>query len=159
MKSNELKSGITKEWLRKMKDSDGNTIDRKIWVDEFGIWHETLDCGREITYPREKAKVIMHDGRNATQYPEEMRIYGFWLKLDGLFVAPMICLGYKNNTDTNQVIYTERNELESGDVEVYTETLILDKEKGAKVHVAYTILDSEKHLYTDKCWDTSVDIE
>lgn len=159
MKASELKSGITKEWLRKMEDKDGNIIDRKIWVDEFGTWHETLDCGREITYPKEKAEVRMHDGREAMQYPEEMRVYGFWLKLDGLWVAPMVCLGYKNNTDTSQVVYSERNELQNGDTEIYVETMILDKAKGARVHVTYTLLNSEGRLQRDKCWDTFVEIE
>lgn len=159
MKARELKSGITKEWLRKMKDAEGNTINRTIWIDEFGIWHETLDCGREITYPREKAEVRMHDGRDATQYPEEMRIYGFWLKLDGLWVAPMACLGYKNNTGTSQTVYSERNELPNGNVEIYVETLILDKEKGARVHVTYTLLNADGVLQRDKCWDAFVEIE
>ena len=34
-----LKSGITKEWLRKNVDVEGNLVDRDIWVDEFGYWH------------------------------------------------------------------------------------------------------------------------
>ena len=69
-----LKSGITKEWLRKSVDAEGKLIDREIWVDEFGKWHEKLEDGKEVIYPKDKAEVIMHDARGVAQIPESHRI-------------------------------------------------------------------------------------
>lgn len=153
-----LKSGITKEWLRKSIDAEGKLIDREIWVDEFGVWHEMQKDGKEIVYPREKAAVIMHDAREVTQIPEEHRICGFWLKLDDQWVAPMVCLGYKNNPATSQVVYSEKIAREEGGNYIYTETLILDREKGARVHVVNTALDADCRRLPHESWSKWVDI-
>ena len=153
-----LKSGITKEWLRKSVNAEGKLVDRDIWVDEFNIWHEKLKNGNEITYDREQAEVVMHDARNVEQIPEEHRICGFWLKLDGQWVAPRVCLGYKNNPASSQVVYSEKIDREEGGHHIYTETLILDKEKGARVHVVNTALDAGTHRVPGESWSKWVDI-
>lgn len=154
-----LKSGITKEWLRKSIDAEGKLIDRDIWIDEFGDWHEKTADGNEIKYAKEKAEVIMHDARGVAQIPEEQRICGFWLKLDGQWVAPMVCLGYKNNPATGQVVYSEKIDREEGGHHIYTETLILDAEKGARVHVVNTALDEKMHRVPGESWEKWVDIQ
>ena len=154
-----LKSGITKEWLRKSIDAEGKLTDREIWVDEFGKWHEMQKDGTEVIYAREKAEVIMHDARGVSGIPEEHRICAFWLKLDGQWVAPMVCLGYKNNPATSQVVYSEKIEREEGGHHIYTETLILDKEKGARVHVVNTALDEGMHRLPHESWSKWVDLE
>lgn len=154
-----LKSGITKEWLRKIKDQAGNLIERNIWADEWGRWHETTKDGKEIIYPKEQAEVRMHDARDVESIPEELRVCGFWLRLDGLWVAPMAVLGYKNNPITSQVVYAERNDLAAGGRKIYTETLILDAEKGARIHVAHTELDADMRRIEAGCWEKWVDLE
>lgn len=154
-----LKSGITKEWLRKSRDAEGKLIDRDIWVDEYGTWHEKQKDGNEIAYSRENAEVIMHDARGVAQIREEHRICGFWLRLNGQWVAPMVCLGYKNNPATSQVVYSEKIDREEGGHHIYTETLILDGEKGARVHVANTALDENMRRVPGECWDKWVDID
>lgn len=153
-----LKSGITKEWLRKSIGAEGKLVDRDIWIDEFGNWHEKQKDGTVIDYAREDATVIMHDARGVAQIPEEHRICGFWLKLGGQWVAPMVCLGYKNNPATSQVVYSEKIDREEGGHHIYTETLILDKEKGARVHVVNTALDEGMHRVPGESWSKWVDI-
>ncbi|MCI5678900.1 MAG: hypothetical protein MR278_02795 [Bacteroidales bacterium] len=153
-----LKSGITKEWLRKNVDAEGNLVDRDIWVDEFGYWHEKLKNGNEIRYDKKQAEVLMHDARDEKCIPEEHRICGFWLKLDGQWVAPMVCLGYKNNPASAQVIYTEKTEHPDGGRTLYSETLILDEQKGARIHVASVEYNPDLTLNKDKCWEEWVDI-
>lgn len=154
-----LKSGITKEWLRKNVDAEGKLVDRDIWLDEFGFWHEKLKNGKEIRYDKEQAEVLMHDAREEKCIPEEYRICAMWLKLDGLWVAPMVCLGYKNNPATAQVIYTEKTEHPDGGRTLYSETLILDEKKGARVHVASVEYDPDLTLRKEKCWEKWVDLE
>lgn len=153
-----LKSGITKEWLRKNVDAEGKQVDRDIWLDEFGYWHEKLPNGNEIRYDKKQAEVLMHDARGVEQIPEEQRICGFWLKLDGKWVAPMVCLGYKNNPATAQVIYTERTDHDDGSRTLYSETLILDEEKGARVHIASVRMTAELQRVEEECWEEWVDI-
>ena len=100
----------------------------------------------------------MHDARGVQQIPEDHRICGFWLKLDGQWVAPMVCLGYKNNTATSQVVYSEKIDREEGGHHIYTETLILDAEKGARVHVVNTALDEGCRRVPGESWSKWVDI-
>lgn len=159
MRQEDLKSGITKEWLRKTVDSEGIPVDREIWVDEYGIWHEIGRDGQEITYDRTDAEVLMHDGREVESLPEEYRICGFWLRLKGLWVAPMVCLNYKNNPATSQVVYTEEKDNHDGTKTIYTETLILNQQKGARVHVVHTTMDKEQLTRVEeKCWSCFVDL-
>lgn len=153
-----LKSGITKDWLRKSMDADGKLTERNIWIDEHGLWHEMDGKGNEVTYARENAEVVMHDARKEENLPEEMQICGFWLKLGGQWVAPLVCLGYRNNPATGQVIYTEKIPRKKGGHCIYTETLILDREKGARVHIVQTALDEEMHRIADECWSKWVEI-
>ncbi len=154
-----LKSGITKEWLRKVKDDAGNLIERDIWADEWGRWHEKTKDGHEVIYPKEKVEVRMHDARGVESIPEELRVCGFWLRLDGLWVAPMAMLGYLNNPITAQVVYSETKYNDKGGKSIYTETLILDEEKGARVHVAHTEMDKEMRRIESGCWDKWVDLD
>lgn len=154
-----LKSGITKEWLRKSRDAEGKLTERDIWIDEFGFWHEKLKNGNEVKYTKEQAEVVMHDARGVESIPAEQRICAFWLKLDGKWVAPMVCLGYKNNPATGQVVYTEKTARAAGGHDIYTETLILDEEKGARVHIVNTALDEGMHRIGGECWDEWIDID
>lgn len=153
-----LKSGITKDWLRKNIDASGKMTDRDIWLDEFGGWHEKQKDGTIIDYAREDAEVLMHDAREETCIPAEQRICAFWLRLKGQWVAPMVCLGYKNNPATSQVVYTEKNEKEAGGHSIYTETLILDANRGARVHVVNTDFNADLTLNDEKCWEAWVEI-
>lgn len=153
-----LKSGITKEWLRKCADSEGRMTERDIWVDEHGLWHEIDRDGNEVTYARENAEVVMHDARKKESLPEEMRLCGFWLKLGGQWIAPLVCLGYRNNPASSQVVYGEETPRAAGGHIVYTETLILDSEKGARVHVVSTALDNELHRIAEESWSKWVEI-
>lgn len=40
MKQNELKSGITKEWLERAKSVSVAIIGHEVWLDAQGCWHE-----------------------------------------------------------------------------------------------------------------------
>lgn len=152
MRIEDLKSGITKNWFTKMEDANGNVIDRTIWYDEQGKWHERLADGTVKDYDEKTAKTYLHDGRNETSLPEELRINGFWLELDGVLVAPMAVLGYKNNRHTAQVVYKEEK-VENGEKIAYTESIITDDEKGASVLVSNTVLDAKTNVIKrDQTW-------
>lgn len=154
-----LKSGITKEWLKKSRDAEGKLTDRDIWIDEFGFWHEKLKNGNEVKYAKEQSEVVLHDARGVESIPAEQRICAFWLKLDGKWVAPMVCLGYKNNPARAQVVYSEKTDRPEGGRVVYTETLILDSEKGARIHAVHTALDADLRCVKEETLDEWVDLE
>lgn len=156
MKINELKSGITKNWFTKMNDANGHVVDRNIWFDEHGKWHEKLADGTIKDYDAKQAKTYLHDARNDYGLPVEMRINGFWLELDGVLVAPMVALGYNNNRQSSQVVYSEER-IANGEKTIYTESVITDPEKGAKVLVSNTVLDAKTNVInTDKTWSEFV---
>ncbi len=157
MTQKDLKSGITKEYLYKIENEAGQLVDRDLYVDEYGFWHENID-GKDIMYPKSETAVLMHDARGKEFLPEEMRICGFWLKIKDLWIAPMIVLGYKNSTANNQVLYSEDSFDEEGNKTVYTETLQLGTSHNARVHVAITVLDKNGFLLKDKCRSEYVEI-
>lgn len=141
----ELKSGFTPNWFTEVYDEVEKVFKpRRIFIDRHGYWNERMSDGTIKKYSKKEAFVEMHDGTDATAYPEYMRVNGFWLKINGLWAYPLEAIGYKNNRDTAQVLYTSKTIDEvKKEQTIYSETLILDEEKEPRIHVCTTVLDSE----------------
>lgn len=58
MTQNELKSGITKEWLERAKDVSFATIGHEVWLDTEGFWHEKRKDGTEVKHSRRQTRYI-----------------------------------------------------------------------------------------------------
>lgn len=159
MTAKDLKSGITKEWLERAKGVSHATLGFSVWLDEFGKWHERKENGTEVVYDKSEAYTQMRqDAKDDMRIPEYMRINGFWLKIKGLWIAPMIMIGYTNGAASGQVVYSEDADNGDGTKTIYTESLILG-EKGAQVHVINTVMNkAEGTRVEEKCWSKFVDL-
>lgn len=167
MKQNELKSGITKEWLERAKGVSAAIIGHEVWLDTEGYWHEKMKDGTEVKYSKEEAYVKMyHKAKDDERLPEYMRINGMWLNIHGYWVAPMVLLGYtSNSTSTSHVIWSERltheedPSIKEGQHVTYTETLIVGYDRKLKVHVVYNTFNTEAGTRDEKnCWSAFVDM-
>lgn len=167
MKQNELKSGITKEWLERAKGVSAANIGHEVWLDTQGCWHEKMKDGTEVKYSKEEAYVKMyHNAKDDERLPKYMRINGMWLNIHGYWVAPMVILGYtSNSTSTSHVIWSERltheedPSIKEGQHVTYTETLIVGYDRKLKVHVVYNTFNTEAGTRDEKnCWSAFVDM-
>lgn len=159
MTAKDLKSGITKEWLERAKGVSAATLGFQVWLDEYGKWHEKQEGKPEVVYDKSQAYTQMRqDAKDDVRIPEYMRINGFWLKINGLWIAPMILIGYTNGTASGQVVYSEDTDNGDGTKTIYTESLILG-EKGAQVHVVNSVMNkAEGTRIEEKCWSEFVDL-
>lgn len=165
MKQNELKSGITKEWLERAKGVSVATIGHEVWLED-GYWHEKMKDGTEVKYSKEEAYVKMyHDAKDDVRLPEYMRINGMWLNIHGYWVAPMVLLGYtSNSTSTSHVIWSERltheddTDIPEGKHDTYTETLIVGYDRKLKVHVVRNRFNEDGTRDEAHCWSEFVDM-
>lgn len=165
MKQNELKSGITKEWLERAKSVSVATIGHEVWLED-GYWHEKMKDGTEVKYSKEEAYVKMyHDAKDDVRLPEYMRINGMWLNIHGYWVAPMVLLGYtSNSTSTSHVIWSERltheddTSIPEGKHDTYTETLIVGYDRKLKVHVVRNRFNEDGTRDEAHCWSEFVDM-
>ena len=165
MKQNELKSGITKEWLERAKSVSVATIGHEVWLED-GYWHEKMKDGTEVKYSKEEAYVKMyHNAKDDERLPEYMRINGMWLNIHGYWVAPMVLLGYtSNSTSTSHVIWSERltheddTSIPEGKNDTYTETLIVGYDRKLKVHVVRNRFNEDGTRDEAHCWSEFVDM-
>lgn len=166
MKQNELKSGITKEWLERAKSVSAATIGHEVWLDTEGYWHEKMKDGTEVKYSKDEAYTQMRTGmKDDMNAPEYMRIDGSWLKIRGLWVAPMVLLGYtSNSTSTSHVIWSEKltheddASIPEGKHDTYTETLIVGYDRKLKVHVVRNRFNEDGTRDEAHCWSEFVDM-
>lgn len=166
MTQNELKSGITKEWLERTKDVSFATIGHEVWLDTEGFWHEKRKDGTEVKYSKEEAYVKMyHKAKDDERLPEYMRINGMWLNIHGYWVAPMVLLGYtSSSTSTSHPVYSERltheddTSIPEGKHDTYTETLIVGYDRKLKVHVVRNRFNEDGTRDEAHCWSEFVDM-
>lgn len=152
MKQSDLKSGITSKWLERAKSVSAATIGHEVWLDTEGYWHEKMKDGTEVKYGKDEAYTQMRTGmKDDMNAPEYMRIDGMWLKIHGLWVAPMALLGYtSSSTSTSHPVYSEKltheddPSIPEGKHVTYTETLLVTHDKRTAVHVVYNMFNTEE---------------
>lgn len=139
----DLKSGVTSEYLERAKTISAETIGHTVWLDTEGFWHEKMKDGSEVKYTKEQAYVQMRTGmKDDLNAPEYMRIDGNWLKINGLWIAPMILIGYTSgSTSTSHTVYskkythTDDASIPEGKHRIYSETLLVTHDGRLAVHV------------------------
>lgn len=161
----DLKSGVTAEYLERAKTISAQTIGHEVWLDKEGFWHEKLKDGSEVKYTKEQAYVQMRTGvKDDPKAPDYMRIDGAWLRIDGIWVAPMILIGYTSgSTSTSHVVYgarwTKKDDpsIPEGKHVIYTETLLVTHDNRLAVHVSHTMFNTDAGtLVKEHCWSDFV---
>ncbi len=164
MKQSDLKSGITSAWLERAKSVSAATIGHEVWLED-GYWHEKMKDGTEVKYSKDEAYTQMRTGmKDDMNTPEYMRIDGMWLKIHGLWVAPMVLLGYtSSSTSTSHPVYSERltheddSSIPEGKHVTYTETLVVTHDGRLAVHVVYNMFNTEEGTRDEEhCWSDFV---
>ena len=164
MKQSDLKSGITSAWLERAKSVSAATIGHEVWLED-GYWHEKMKDGTEVKYSKDEAYTQMRTGmKDDMNTPEYMRIDGMWLKIHGLWVAPMVLLGYtSSSTSTSHPVYSERltheddSSIPEGKHVTYTETLVVTHDGRLAVHVGYNMFNTEEGTRDEEhCWSDFV---
>lgn len=167
MKQSDLKSGITSAWLERAKSVSAATIGHEVWLDTEGYWHEKMKDGTEVKYSKDEAYTQMRTGmKDDMNTPEYMRIDGMWLKIHGLWVAPMVLLGYtSSSTSTSHPVYSERltheddSSIPEGKHVTYTETLVVTHDGRLAVHVVYNMFNTDAGTRDEEhCWSEFVDM-
>lgn len=161
----DLKSGVTSEYLERAKTISAETIGHTVWLDSEGFWHERMKDGSEVKYEKKEAYVQMRTGmKDDPNAPAHMRIDGMWLKINGLWVAPMVLIGYtSNSTSTSHIVWSEKltqkddPKIPDGKHVIYTETLLVTYDNRLAVHVVYNMFNTDAGTRVEEhCWSEFV---
>ena len=160
----DLKSGATSEYLARARGISLKTIGHEVWL-ENDIWHEKLKDGTVGKYSKKEAYTQMRTNATEDQNaPDYMRINGMWLKIHGLWIAPMVLIGYtSSSTSTSHPLWDERlthdddPKIPVGKHVAYAEEMVVTHDGRLAVHVVYNMFNTDAGTRVEEhCWSDFV---